>query len=125
MNTIENLKEALSKATEPTDIITTQFQVAKDVTINVYELEHNEWDEPEEFEALSFDIHIKFHGEWYRAVLNKKRILEDEPIFAYIESIDEGNLMSSMEEAIEEKFWDHIKLICLRLEELEKEDINS
>tara|TARA_R110002012_G_scaffold39003_1_gene108205 strand:- start:628 stop:996 length:369 start_codon:yes stop_codon:yes gene_type:complete len=113
---LDYLKEISESINDFEDFILTGWMLTPNLKVRVNEIEMK----PDEYtEADLFRIQLEFHGEHYEATLTKKRLNGDFPCFAMIESFSESNLMSSLVELIEDEFWEHIKVLCLRLEQLE------
>jgi len=122
---LQDFKEAIKTETDHLDFVLTMFNVNDNLQIKGNCCLHNDWDEPSQIEIKEFDLTAKFFGEYYNFTVTAKRLKESEGygVVSYIESLDEGKLMSSFEEAIEGEYWVYIKALCERFEELEKEDL--
>lgn len=119
---INELKEAINKSENLLDFIFTKWKVSENLLLAVREMTHNDWSVPEEIEAIDFTVYAVIHGQHYEAVITKKNIIDDKASFSMIQSIESGDLLESLESAIEGDYWEHVKVLCLKFEELEKLD---
>lgn len=119
---IENLKKALDQVTENLDFKLTWWQLSENLKVSVNDVESNDWDIPENFEAKNFGLQIQFYDEWYEIGLSKNNIDRNSNSFSYIQSLGRGSLLDSLEIQLEDDYWEHIKLLCIKAEELEKQE---
>lgn len=110
------LKKALLDFTDLLEFQLCWFQLNENLKIRAEDCVENDWETPEETIIKQFSFIAIFYGKEYEFSLPKKYIDEDYNGTSYMSG--DGDLMSSLEELLEDDLWEHLKMICTKYAEL-------
>jgi hypothetical protein len=116
---LEIVKKALLEIDDSTDLLSTWFQVNKNLKLKIDDGEESDWDTPEDVEIESFLFVATFYDSEYYFAIDKIDINNNQINIWGLEG--DSKLFSSFQETIEEEEnLELLKLIALRYEKLEQ-----
>ncbi len=113
---LEKLSSALKNIENYLDLCFTSIELSKELTIVNIEADENNWETPEETKIDTLTLGCKFYDCEYMLFVPKKAITENDSFF--ITSEGDSKLFESFNSIMQEDYFEHIKLIFNRFEEL-------
>lgn len=118
---LENLKQILEEIESSIEMSQTWFKVNDNTKILLEYGVSNDFTSIDDFEVETFYFTVTFYDCTYNFVIKNKSIKEDYSDFVGLSG--DTKLFDSFENFLEEySTWKALKMLCLRLEELDKID---